>query len=73
MHVKLFQDRQQLFNGTAASVVLPGEDGEVAILGFHAPMLCTLTTGRVEVDEAVFPVRGGIARVARNTVTILSR
>jgi len=73
MRVKLFRARQRRFDGTAATVVLPGEDGEVTVLDFHAPMLCTLSKGDVIVDEAAFPVQGGLARVARNVVTIIAR
>ncbi len=73
LHVSLFQTHRKLFGGTAAQVVLPGAAGEVSVLDFHVPMLCVLMAGDVQVDEARFPVRGGIARVDRNVITILSR
>jgi len=73
LRVKLFRDATPLFAGTAAHVVLPGEAGEVSVFESHAAMLCVLTGGQVEIDEARFPVRGGVARVSRNAVTIVSR
>jgi len=73
LRVTLIQARQKLFDGNATAVVLPGEGGEVSVLDFHIPMLCSLTTGVIQIDEAQFPVRGGVARVDRNVVTILSR
>ena len=73
LRVNLFRTHQKLFSGTAAQVVLPGEAGEVSVLDFHVPMLCVLAAGDIQVDEARFPVRGGIARVEQNVVTILSR
>ncbi len=72
MRVTLYHDRRRLFDGTAVQVVLPGEDGELSVLSFHAPMLCVLAEGNIQIDHARFPVRGGIVRVARNAVTILS-
>lgn len=71
LRVRLFTGRRRVFDGSAHQVVLPGAEGDVGILGFHAPMLCALAQGEVVIDEARFPVREGLARVDRNTVTIL--
>jgi len=60
-----------VFEGVANQVVLPGAEGELSVFDFHAPMLCALEAGDVQIDEARFTVRGGIARVFKNTVTIL--
>ena len=73
LRVTVFQGLRRLYAGTAARVVLPGEDGQVAVLDWHAPMLCTLGPGEVEIDEARFPVRRGVARVARNQVTVVTQ
>jgi len=72
LRVTLFQAHQRLFAGTAAQVVLPGEEGDVAVLDAHAAMLCALRRGAVQIDDTLFSVRGGLARVARNVVTILT-
>lgn len=72
LRVHVFQRRRPVFQGTAKQVVLPGEEGEVSVLAFHAPMLCVLSRGVVLVDETRLPVRGGLARVERNAVTIVS-
>lgn len=73
LRVTLLQGHQRLFAGTATQVVLPGEDGDVAVLDLHAPMVCALMSGVVHIDDARFPVRSGLARVDRNLVTILTR
>ena len=73
LRVKLFQARRKLFDGLATQVVLPAESGELSVLNFHAPMLCTLAEGDVQIDDTYVPVRSGIARVERNLVTILAR
>ncbi len=72
LRVKLFRDATPLFDGRAAHVVLPGEGGEVSVFDSHAAMLCALRGGQIEIDEARFPVRSGVARVFHNTVTIVS-
>ncbi len=72
LRVTLYHQRESRFYGTATEVVLPGEEGEVSVLSFHAPMLCALTSGEILIDEARFPVRSGIACVQRNRVTILA-
>ena len=70
--VQVFRATECLFSGTATQVVIPGEGGELAILGCHAPTLCVLTEGELHIDATHLAVRRGIARVARNTVTILA-
>ena len=60
-----------LFEGSANRVVLPSEEGEVSVFDFHAPMLCSLGNGDVQIDEKRIMAHGGIARVSKNSVTIL--
>ncbi len=71
LRVLLCRRASVLFEGAANQVVLPSEEGEVAVFDFHAPMLCALGAGDVQIDEARIAVRGGIARVSKNAVTIL--
>ncbi len=73
LRVTLVQNCRRLFQGSASQVVLPGEGGEVTVLTFHAPMLCALEAGEVQIDEARFPVRQGLARVDCNIVTIVAQ
>lgn len=73
LRVTLVQVCRKLFEGSVTQVVLPGESGEITVLDFHAPMLCALEAGAVQIDEVRFPVQGGLARVDRNVVTILTR
>ncbi len=71
LRVRLFTGHRRVFDGSAHQVVLPGAEGEVGIMGFHAPMLCALAEGDVVIDGARFPVRDGVARMDRNTITVL--
>ena len=73
LRVQLFRNHRQLFSGTATQVVLPSAEGDVAVLNFHAPMLCALAEGDVHIDDQRVPVHRGVARVAHNHVTIIAR
>ena len=72
LRVTLIHGRRMRYQGAANQVVLPGEAGEISVLDFHAPMLCTLTAGIVHLDDMAVPIRHGLARVERNLVTILA-
>lgn len=69
--VTLFQDHQQRFAGKAAQVVLPAEAGEMTVLECHAPTLCTLSAGVVDIDGVLFPVQHGLAQIEGRAVTIV--
>ena len=68
----------RLLDCRAGSVILPGHDGLVGILRNHAPMLCKLGTGIMEVRniadraDAYFLIEGGFFRVSENFLTILA-
>lgn len=72
LRVRLVHAHQQVFQGPATQVVLPAEWGELSVLDWHAPMLCVLTEGDVQIDATRFPVRRGLAGVSRNMVTIVT-
>lgn len=67
-----------LLDCKSVSVVLPAHDGMRGILRNHAPMLCRLARGIVEVKEiagrkdAFFLVNGGFARISENYLIILA-
>jgi F0F1-type ATP synthase epsilon subunit len=72
MHVTLLQGNRLIFRGVAAQVVLPGAAGELSVFDHHAPLLCALQQGSVQVDERVYAVGPGLACMARNRLTIVS-
>ncbi len=69
------QDRV-VYQGDADMVLLPGTDGEMGILPHHAPLLTTLKYGIIKVrlqgQESIFTVAGGIAEVQPDILTILA-
>jgi F0F1-type ATP synthase epsilon subunit len=72
LRVELYRGHRCVFEGPAESVVMPGEDGELSVLTFHAPMVCAVVPGSVRIDDRRMPVGLGIARVANNCVTIVT-
>ena len=77
LNVRVVSPDKILFEGEAAAVVAPAWDGQVGILPGHAPMLSLIGSGEVSVDRVgggsdSFYVAGGVVKVERNTVTLLT-
>lgn len=77
LNVRVVSPDRIVFEGEAASVVAPAWDGQVGILPGHAPMLALIGSGELTVDRPGggsdrFFVAGGVLKVERNTVTLLS-
>ncbi|MHC5060229.1 MAG: F0F1 ATP synthase subunit epsilon [Planctomycetota bacterium] len=68
----------KLLDCKAGALVLPAHDGLRGVLRNHAPMLCKLETGIIEVrqitgrEDAFFLIDGGFVRISENFVTILA-
>lgn len=60
-----------LFEGSALSVVLPGEKGVFEVLPFHKRLLSRLLEGRITVDGRKLEIRRGVAKVGGNHVTVI--
>ncbi|MDH3271797.1 MAG: F0F1 ATP synthase subunit epsilon [Gemmatimonadota bacterium] len=77
LNVRVVSPQKIVFEGEAAALVAPAWDGDVGILPGHAPMLALLGVGELAVDRpgggsATFHVAGGVLKVERNTVTLLT-
>ncbi len=68
---------EQLFNGDALSVSLPGEAGVFTVMASHEPFVSSLKAGTAIVKDAAgktqsFPVSaGGVAEISRGQATVL--
>ena len=69
------QDRL-VWEGEADIVNIPGSDGDMGILGNHAPLLSTMRFGVLNVRsggvDQFFTVAGGVVEVQPKVVTILA-
>ena len=66
-----------VFEGDAASIVVPASDGELAFYPKHAPLVGTLGHGELRVTEPGgakkrFYVGGGFVQIVDDRVTILA-
>ena len=69
--VSIFDQERKLYENLASQVILPGAEGELAVLDFHAPLITLLKTGRISVDGKVLPIRQGVAMMDRNALLVL--
>jgi F-type H+-transporting ATPase subunit epsilon len=77
LRVRVVAPDRIVFEGDASSLVAPAWDGQVGILPGHAPMLALVGSGALHVDRvgggsASFHVAGGVLKVERNQVTLLT-
>jgi len=65
---------KNLFSGNVDSVVIPGVSGRFGVYPNHAPLISPLSEGAIEYtqngNEQTIEVKGGIAEVMQNVVTI---
>ena len=74
---KILTPNKKELDGKVASIIAPGEAGYLGVLANHAPLITTLTRGDLTVrtqDQRVrnFRIDGGILKVARNEVVLLT-
>lgn len=77
LKVRVVSPDKVVFEGEASAVVAPAWDGQVGILPKHAPMLTLVGSGKLEVERPgggsdAFHVAGGVLKVERDQVTVLT-
>ena len=74
--VEIVTPQKSLFSGEVTMVSMPGEDGDMGVLGGHAPLLTTLGLGEIVLHKSDgtehLAVNGGVAEVRPDKVTILA-
>lgn len=76
-HLTIARVGENLFDGEAVSVTLPGTEGVFQVLAAHEPLVSRLNAGEVHVvdedgEKFHFDIEeGGIAEVSGNEATIL--
>jgi F-type H+-transporting ATPase subunit epsilon len=78
IHVSVVSAQEEIFEGEAEFVALPGETGELGIYPKHTPLITRIKPGAVRIkvvgqaeEEFVF-VAGGLLEVQPNEVTVLA-
>jgi len=77
MKVEIITPETNLFTGEAKLVQLPGTTGSFEIMNNHAPIISTLTEGKIKVVEnngnkLFFEIINGIVEVSSNKITVLA-
>jgi F-type H+-transporting ATPase subunit epsilon len=76
VYLEIITPDKKIFSGEVTSVQVPGTSGQFQILNNHAPIISTLTTGKVNIKTASgsqsFDINGGVVEVLKNKVVVLS-
>lgn len=77
--VELVTPDSLLFSANAGYITIPAKEGEMGVLGNHAPMVVTLGGGLLKVEtssnsqeNSEFFVFGGVAQITEKVCTILA-
>lgn len=76
MHLEIITTEKLLFAGEIKIIKLPGISGSFEIMTNHAPIISTLTQGKIKVKEpndvvSYFEIKGGLVEVSNNEVKVL--
>ncbi len=76
MHLEIISPEKQMFAGEITIVKLPGTLGSFEIMENHAPIISTLTKGKIKVKEtngviSYFEINGGLIEASNNEVKVL--
>ena len=76
MHVVIAKVDENLFDGEARSVTLPGAEGELTVLSRHMPLITNLVQGQITVrptegEHKVFKIESGVLEVRRDGATVI--
>ncbi|MCB0044855.1 MAG: F0F1 ATP synthase subunit epsilon [Caldilineaceae bacterium] len=76
IHIEIVTPERKLVADDVDMISLPGEDGQMGILGGHAPLLTTLGIGEIVLHKGgnaeYMAVAGGVVEVRPDKVTVLA-
>ncbi len=78
IQVEIVTPRRELFSGAVQMITLPGIEGQMGVMGQHAPLLTTLNIGEIILhrpgeEPEYIAVTGGVVEVRPDKVIILAR
>lgn len=76
MNVKILKPDTTLYEGTAKLIQLPGSNGLFELLENHAPIISSLTTGKIRLvldddKEKTIDIQAGVVKGQQNEILIL--
>ena len=74
---ELVSPERLLVSGEVEQVLVPGAEGDMTVLAYHAPLLTTLRPGLLDIGYASgehqrYFIRGGFAEVGPSGLTVLA-
>jgi F-type H+-transporting ATPase subunit epsilon len=74
---ELVSPERLLVSGEVAEVLVPGSEGDMTVLAYHAPLLTTLRPGVLDIgfpggEHQRYFIRGGFAEVGPSGLTVLA-
>ena len=74
--VNIVSPSGSIFSGTVSAVIAPGSTGEMTLLPKHAPLLSSLTKGKITLmgttdKQSVFEINSGFLEISNDKLTIL--
>ena len=76
LHLEIISPEKLMFAGDIIIVQLPGTLGSFEIMENHAPIISTLTKGKIKVKETnntitYFEISGGLIEASNNEIKVL--
>ena len=78
LHFELVTPERLVRSQEVYMIVVPGSEGDMGILGGHAPVMTTIRDGDVKIylsdkgEPEIITVKGGFAEVTEKGLTILA-
>ncbi len=77
MHLEIITPEKKVFEGEVTSIQLPGVTGKFEILNNHAPIISSLTKGKVRIIDSnntteYYEINGGVIEMQNNKVIVLA-
>lgn len=71
LNVCVLSPKGVIFQGTARSAVLPGEEGVFEVLPFHKSIVSRLISGNLFIDNEAIPIARGAMKLDKNELTVV--
>ncbi|HOT88152.1 MAG TPA: ATP synthase F1 subunit epsilon [Bacteroidales bacterium] len=77
MYIEIITPDKKIFSGEVSLAQFPGTDGLFEILNNHAPIVSTLTKGKIKVIDAekqtrYFEIKSGVVEMQKNKIIVLA-
>jgi F-type H+-transporting ATPase subunit epsilon len=77
MFLEIVTPGKKVFSGDIKLIQVPGTKGQFEVLRNHAPIISTLTEGKIKIispesEKTFFDILGGVIEVRNNNIIVLA-